>query len=156
MKLHPRLLFVALGIWSMSALADSPAHVGTWTKNLAESINMPDPTYRETVVIRRAGPVLDFTWTGVSADGKKDTFSFTGKVDGKEAPLPGSTPITGKLTQTLDGVTESVLKFQDGSTEDKMCILTSSDRMTCYATVTDAAGKKSIFKEVFDREKVSH
>jgi hypothetical protein len=150
-----RAVLVLLATLPPLALADSELHVGTWKKNAAESINMADPKYQETVVVRQAGRVLDFTWTGVSADGKTDTFSYSGKVDGKEKPLPGKMGIIGTLTATPDGITRSVLRYKDGSTEDKMCILTVPDKLICYATFVDAQGKTSIFKEVFDRDRTA-
>ncbi|MBS0578550.1 MAG: hypothetical protein JSR36_04735 [Proteobacteria bacterium] len=146
-------LLMVLGSWTTLAAADNALHVGQWKKNLAESINMPDPSYQETVLVRRSDSILDFTWTGVAANGKTDSFSYSGKVDGKERELPGEMSIYGTMTATADGITRSVLKYPDGSTEDKMCVLVTQDKMTCYATLTSAAGKPTLFKEVFDRVK---
>lgn len=55
------------------------------------------------------------------------------------------------MIATPEGVIESKLWSKDGSLEDKFCILSAPTRLTCFATLTDASGKKSIFKEVFDK-----
>ena len=142
--------FAVFASCSVVVFADTGLHVGEWKKNLAESVNMPDPGYQETVLVRRADSILDFTWTGVSADGKTDTFSYSGKVDGKEKKLPGKMGIYATMTATADGITRSILKFSDGSSEDKMCVLVTRAKMICYATLTNA-GKETLYKEVFDK-----
>lgn len=151
MKAITHVLPALLCAGSVAAATAPGAQVGLWKKNLAESINMPEAGYQETVLIRRSDSILDFTWNGVAADGTKSTFSYTGKVDGKARELPGGMGIVGTMILTPEGVTRSLLKYPDGSLEDKMCVLVVRDKMICYATLTDASGKPSIFKEVFDR-----
>jgi len=133
------------------AVAGTPSQVGVWKKNAAESLGMADQSGSETVKIRRHDAVLDFTWTGVGNDGKIETFSFKGPVDGKVQALPGDAGLKGAMIPTPDGVIESKLWSKDGSLEDKFCILTTPTRLTCFATVTDSAGKQSLFREVFDK-----
>ena len=142
----------AIGFWSAAASAATPSQVGTWKKNAAESLNMADPGGQETVVIRRHDTVLDYTWTGTCSDGKTETFSYSGAVDGKEQMLPGDSGLKGAMIPTPDGVIEGKLWFPDGGVEDKYCILTAPRRLTCFATFTDKAGKVSLFKEVFDKQ----
>jgi hypothetical protein len=154
--MHPvtRLHFAtlaALAICPAGAIAASAPHVGTWKMNPAESLNMADPGGSQTTVIRRHDTVLDYTWTGISADGKTDTFSFSGPVDGKEKLLPGGDGLRGAMVRTPEGVIEGKLKFKDGSSEDKYCILSAPKKLTCFATFIDAAGKQSLYKEVFDK-----
>lgn len=150
MKVALALVLAVLSMASMSADAAHGTQVGQWKKNLVESINMPEPDYQEAFLIRRADSVLDFTWTGVATDGTKSTFSCAGKVDGKAGQWPGGMGIIATMMLTADGTTRSMLKYQDGSIEDRMCILITCDSMTCYATLTSSSGKTSIFKEVFD------
>ncbi len=103
-------------------------------------------------MIRRHDTVLDYTWTGTGSDGKTETFSYSGPVDGKEQKLPGDSGLRGAMIPTPDGVIEGKLWFPGGGVEDKYCILTSPKRLTCFATFTDSAGKASLFKEVFDKQ----
>ena len=145
-------LVMLTGLSSAGALAASNPYVGTWTKNVAESIGMSDPSGSETTVIKRHDSVLDYTWTGVGSDGKKETFSYSGAVDGKREALPGGTGLEGAMITTPSGVIEGKLWSKDGSVEDKFCILSAPRRLTCFATLTDGAGKTSLFKEVFDRK----
>ena len=140
------------GLWAAGALAAANPYVGTWKKNAAESFGMADPTGQETTVIRRHDTVLDYTWTGTGSDGKTETFSYSGKVDGKEQMLPGDSGLRGAMIATPSGVIEAKLWGPDGSLEDKFCILSAPRKLTCFATFTDGKGKVSLFKEVFDKE----
>ena len=152
-----RSIAMLLGAGCLSILAgavsaeDSASQVGTWIHNKKESINMPDPGASETVEIRRYDSLLDYTWTGVSTSGEKSTFSYSMAADGKLRTLPGSEGLRGSMTPTPSGVIEAKLLFPDGSSEEKYCILTSSTRLTCFATFVDSAGKTSLFKQIFDK-----
>jgi hypothetical protein len=146
-----RQILVAVLCLAAGATTAKPSQVGTWKKNAAESLGMADPGGSETVVIRRHDTVLDYTWTGTGSDGKTETFSFKGPVDGKEQALPGDAGLRGAMIPTPEGVIEGKLWFKDGSIEDKFCILTTPKRLTCFATFTDSAGKQSLFREVFDK-----
>jgi hypothetical protein len=143
---------VLTGLWPTVGTGATASQVGIWKKNAAESLNMADPGGSETVEIRRHDNVLDYTWTGTGSDGKTETFSYAGPVDGKAQKLPGDTGLRGAMIPTPDGVIEGKLWFPDGSIEDKYCILTTPRRLTCFATFTDSAGKTSLFKEVFDKQ----
>ena len=141
-----------IGLWATGALAASNPYVGTWKKSVAESFGMADPAGQETTVIRRHDTVLDYTWTGTGSDGKTETFSYSGKVDGKEQALPGDSGLRGAMIATPSGVIEAKLWGPDGSLEDKFCILSAPRKLTCFATFTDGKGKVSLFKEVFDKQ----
>jgi hypothetical protein len=140
------------GLFPAARASATASQVGTWKKNAAESLNMADPVGSETVVIRRHDTVLDYTWTGTDSDGKTETFSYAGPVDGKEQKLPGDTGLRGAMIPTPDGVIEGKLWFPDGGVEDKYCILTTPGKLTCFATFTENSGKTSLFKEVFDKQ----
>ena len=155
MKLAGIVCITALtltSLWPAAGIAATASQVGTWKKNAAESLNMADPGGSETVVIRRHDTVLDYSWTGTGSDGKTETFSYFGPVDGKEQKLPGDNGLRGAMIPTPDGVIEGKLWFPGGGVEDKYCILTNPKRLTCFATFTDSAGKASLFKEVFDKQ----
>jgi len=119
---------------------------------VAESFGMSDPSGAETTVIRRHDTILDYTWTGTGSDGKTETFSYSGPVDGKDQTLPGGMVLRGAMIPTPSGVIEAKLWGPDGSLEDKFCILSAPRKLTCFATFTDGKGKVSLFKEVFDRQ----
>ena len=137
---------------ALAAHNPSPSsYLGTWKKNSAESIGMSDPSGSEVVVITRHDSVLAYTWTGTTSDGKTETFSYSGAVDGKIRPLPGNADLRGAMILTPSGIVEGKLWAADGSLEDKFCFLTTPRKMTCFATFTDGAGKVSLFKEVFEK-----
>ena len=139
-------------LWPAEGIGATASQVGTWKKNAAESLNMADPGGSETVVIRRHDTVLDYTWTGTGSEGKTETFSYAGPVDGKEQKLLGDSGLRGAMIPTPDGVIEGKLRFPDGGVEDKYCILTTPKKLTCFATFTENGGKTSLFKEVFDKQ----
>ena len=134
-----------------ASAGDAVSQVGTWVHNPHESVNMPDPGTSETVEIRRYDSVLDYTWTGIGKDGEKSTFSYSSPADGEVRELPGFEGLRGSMTRTPSGIIDAKLWFPDGSWEDKYCILSSPTRLTCFATYADAAGKISLFKQVFDK-----
>ena len=144
------LASACLGAGGASA-ADAPSQVGTWEHNRKESIGMPDPEARETVEIRRYDSVLDYTWTGIAADGTRSTFSYASPADGEVRELPGSPGLRGSMRRTPSGIIEAKLWFPDGSWEEKFCLLSSPMRLTCFATYSDSAGKLSLFKQIFDK-----
>lgn len=129
--------------------------VGTWVRNDQLSFNLPHPVASETVFIRRADTITDYSWTGIDADGHKYSFTFKGPVDGTLIPMTGDFAGTKVATvpTLIDGVAEGKIISKDGSSESKYCIRTSMTRLTCYATYIDAAGKQSLFREIFDKVK---
>lgn len=144
---------VMAGLSAVSAAAAEPGDfVGTWKKNVAESIGMMDPAGQETTIIRRYDTVLDYTWLGVNSTGESSTFSYSGAVDGNIRMLPGDAKLRGLMTKTPSGVIQAKLWFADGDVEEKYCILSAPGKMTCFATFTAAKGDKSLFKEVFDKQ----
>jgi hypothetical protein len=156
--LLPGLLFAFTALLSARApaaekKAQQPDYRGTWVMNPAESLGLRDPDRAEVVVLRRQDDVLDYTWTGTPPNGEKQTFSYSGPVDGKVHELPGNTGLRGAFIPTPSGVVESKLWLGDVLLEDKFCIMSAPRVMTCFATATDEAGKVYLFKEVFDQKK---
>ena len=86
-----------IALWPVARANTTASQVGTWKKNAAESLNMADPGGSETVVIRRHDTVLDYSWTGTGSDGKTETFSYAGPVDGKAQKLPGDSGLRGEI-----------------------------------------------------------
>ncbi len=141
-------------VWLSAGFAsagDAASKVGTWVYNPHESINMPVPDEAQIVEIRRNDTVLDYTWTGVTKDGKTSTFSHSMAPDGVARPLPGSDGLRGSMTRTPSGVIEAKLFFPDGSSEEKFCLLSAPTRQTCFAAYVDRAGKASLVKQIFEK-----
>jgi len=146
--------WIAIGMLGPSVViaGEAGSTVGTWIHNKRESIGMPDPDESQTVEIRSDDPVLDYTWTGVTADGKTSTFSYAMPADGKRRALPGGEGLEGVMRRTPSGVVEATLFFPDGAKEEKYCMLTTATRLSCFATYVDAKGGVSLFKQIFDRK----
>lgn len=133
---------------------ETPSSVGTWVRNDRESFNLPNPVKNESVVIRRDDSILDYTWIGEDADGKKMSFTFKGAVDGKPQAATGDFEGMRVATvPTLTAVHEGKIWNKDGSSESKYCVPVNPTRLVCYATYIDSKGKESLFREVFDKQK---
>ncbi|HTY42516.1 MAG TPA: hypothetical protein VMH79_11640 [Thermoanaerobaculia bacterium] len=85
------LVFVLAGA-AFSLAGDESANLGTWKLNEAKSKFSPGATKNTTVVYSTAGDnMVKVTTDGVDADGKPSHTEWTGKFDGKDYPVTGTT-----------------------------------------------------------------
>ncbi|MFN8006889.1 MAG: hypothetical protein U0V70_07690 [Terriglobia bacterium] len=90
-KFFLSMLVILLGLAVSIPLFAADAIVGTWKMNVEKSKFDPGPapksstvTYEETANgIKRTGETIE-------ADGKKTSFTYTAKYDGKDYPVTGS------------------------------------------------------------------
>src|ERR1700687_2641147 len=106
---YAKLAFALLGL-AATLVAANPA-IGTWKLNLDKSKYSPGPapksatiTYEETTDgIKRTGDSVD-------AEGKRASFEYTAKYDGKEYPVSGSDDFdTITLQQINDHTVQATL-----------------------------------------------
>ena len=118
---------------SLAADVDVTANMGTWKLNEAKSQFSPGATKNQTVVYAPAGDMVKVTTDGTGKDGKPVHTEWTGKFDGKDYPVTGSSEgdsrsyiasgkhslsmtikqagkvvATGKITVALDGKSRTV------------------------------------------------
>ena len=86
------LMVVLSGVaLSLAADVDVTANMGTWKLNEAKSQFSPGATKNQTVVYASAGDMVKVTTDGTGKDGKPVHTEWTGKFDGKDYPVTGST-----------------------------------------------------------------
>jgi hypothetical protein len=155
------LAFVAVALLSVVGSAAVHAQavplVGTWKLNTEKSKFDPGPgpkSLTRTVVAEGEG--VKYTFEGVSADGKPIAYGFSVTFDGTDHPVSGSMPsgadtIAGKRTGSHSF--EATLK-KAGKVVGTSKVEVSKDGKvtTVEAKGTDAAGKPTHDKQVFDKQ----
>jgi hypothetical protein len=159
MKHLLRLLAVALFalVGSSCLMAQNSALVGTWKLNVAKSKYEPGPAPKSlTRTVEADGDGVKYTFDGVTADGKKLTWGFSTKFDGKDYPITGANPtgadaISAKRVDANHYV--ATLK-KDGKEigVSKVAISADGKTTTVDATGTNAAGAKTHDVQVYDRQ----
>jgi hypothetical protein len=91
-------LAVFLAGYALCFAAD--AYTGTWKLNDAKSKFSPGATKNNTVVYAPAGDMVKVTVDGVDKDGKAEHNEWTGKFDGKDYPVTGSTGLADSRSYT--------------------------------------------------------
>jgi hypothetical protein len=111
MKIAKSLLSVlAVSLWLAFATEVCAADLllGTWKLNVAKSKYSPGPAPKSvTVTYEAAGDGYKRTGESIAADGKKTSFEYTAKYDGKDYPVKGS--------ENFDAI--SVKRIDDHNTE---------------------------------------
>lgn len=100
------------------------------------------PGRRAVYKIARTSDGLEFTLDADDADDKPMYFTYGGKLDGLDRPIPGF-PLTLALAQLEDGSIESVAK-EDGAVVDRWTRKLTDDRnlLLICQHVIDSAGNK--------------
>ncbi len=146
---------VLVGLATVATPAQSPdPMVGTWKLNVAKS----KTTYKSgTTVIEPAGDGLKVTADLVRTDGTTYHWTFTGKYDGKDNAVTGTTPYgahpTGALTR-VDAHTVKIVGKNDGKVTLNQTIVVSADGKTRTVTTkgTDAKGQPVDTIAVYDKQ----
>jgi len=76
---------------ALAADTDVTMQMGTWKLNEAKSKFAPGAMKNTTVVYAPAGDMVKITTDGVDKDGKPTHSEWTGKFDGKDYPVTGTT-----------------------------------------------------------------
>jgi len=85
------VLFLAGVGFALAAETDLTMQMGTWKLNESKSKFSPGATKNTTVVYAPAGDMIKITTDGVDKDGKPSHAEWTGKFDGKDYPVTGTT-----------------------------------------------------------------
>ena len=154
--MNTRTILMSLLLFLVGAsvcFADDP-QIGTWKLNEAKSkigVGSPKAT---TVVYAAAGDSVKVTVDGTDSDGKPIHSEWTGKFDGKDYPVTGSST---EDTRSYTKVDANTLAFTNKK-GDKVTIsgraVVSSDGKTRTVTLTgtDPKGKKFTSTAVYDKQ----
>ncbi len=136
------------------AWAADPA-IGTWKLNVAKSKYSPGPppmsatiTYEETADgIKRTGESAD-------AEGKKTSFEYTAKYDGKEYPVSGSDEFDMiTLHRVNDRTTQATLKKSGKVVSSAQRVVAKDGKeMTLRITGTNSKGQKMKNVAVYEKQ----
>jgi len=85
------LVFLTGAGLALAADTDVTMQMGTWKLNEAKSKFAPGAMKNTTVVYAPAGDMIKITTDGVDKDGKPTHSEWTGKFDGKDYPVTGTT-----------------------------------------------------------------
>jgi hypothetical protein len=155
MKARAVILTLALCFVSAAAIYGAEeAFMGTWKLNEAKSKLGAGATKNTTVVYEVSGDSIKATIDGTAADGTATHNEWTGKFDGKDYPVTGS---SAEDTRALKKVNEHTLTLtvkKDGKVVETGHIVVSADGKTRTVTVhgTDAKGKKITSTAVYDKQ----
>lgn len=153
------LISIAAMLAAVLAIAPTRAQgadprVGTWRLNLDQSIPPQGIRFDPFVATVTAGEpgTLTFSYRATRPDGTSVDFSYDGVLDGKVRPLPGNAGLEGSFEFLWGGIIRSVLRWKDGTVEDKACNLDLAARhQTCMGMFTSPQGHVSFFKQVIDK-----
>jgi hypothetical protein len=84
------VLVIGAGL-ALAADTDVTMQMGTWKLNEGKSKFAPGAIKNTTVVYAPAGDMIKITTDGVDKDGKPTHSEWTGKFDGKDYPVTGTT-----------------------------------------------------------------
>jgi hypothetical protein len=147
-------MIVALGaVWSIHpALAQSSSFVGRWQWNRAQStvpFGGPAPTEMTAEFSRVDSGGVSWSLTVLSDRGGRSVEKFEALPDGWFYPINGDTTAAFRL---MGNTLEAIFKGPIGQTDTLVCTLTPDPRrMTCSGVLTDEAGRKTSYVDVYDR-----
>lgn len=134
--------------------AADPA-LGTWKLNVAKSKYSPGPAPKSgSLIYEASGDAVKRTGEQIAADGKKSSFSYTAKMDGKFYPVTGSDLFDEISIKKIDDHnTEATLK-KAGKVVSTVKRNASKDGkvMTLTAVGTNAKGEKINNVSVYDKQ----
>jgi hypothetical protein len=141
-----------------SMFADSTAWVGTWKLNLDKSKYAAGQAPKSlTRTVSADGDNLTYKFDGVGPDGAAFSFSFTSKLDGKDAEVNGTGVPYGAdhiaIKQVNSHMTSATLK-KGGKIVGTSSATVSHDGKTVTLTSkgTDANGKPVKSMSIYDKQ----
>jgi hypothetical protein len=149
------VVFIMLGLASFAAAAqnNTPAStVGRWRLNVEKSDYGTSAKPKSGMLTITTDTAALLKWRAVvtNADGKKDTYYYSGAEDGQQHTLTGDNPWkSAAFTRGDSGVTDESVVMKDGTTLDNHISL-SADGNTMTATASGGGTT-----EVWERVKAS-
>jgi hypothetical protein len=135
------------------AFAQSP-FMGTWKLNEAKSKLGPGAPKNTTVTYEAAGADVKVTVEGTDSAGNPIHSEWTGKFDGKEYPVTGSSTADMRSYHRIGTHTLSLTESKAGkiTTTGRIAISADGKTRTVTATETDPNGKKIHTMAFYDKQ----
>ena len=133
--------------------ADDP-QIGTWKLNEAKSKIGAGSPKLTTVVYETAGDSVKVTVDGTDSDGKPVHNEWTGKYDGKDYPVTGSSTEDTRSYKKIDSHTLVITNKKGDRVTISGRAVVSADGKTRTVTITgtDPKGKKFTSTAVYDKQ----
>ena len=154
MKARTLLLSWALCLSGAAVCLAQDPNIGTWKLNEAKS-KVPAGAMKVTsMTVSSEGDNMKVTQDGTDKDGNSFHAEWTGKFDGKDYPVTGSSVMDSRAYTKVNDRTLTADNKKDGKTVTTARSMISADgkTRTVHATQTDASGKKVNLTAVFDKE----
>jgi hypothetical protein len=134
-------------------MAASP-QMGTWKLNEGKSKMAPGMGKNTMVVYAEKGDKVQVTVDGVDKDGKATHSVWLGKWDGKAYKAKGNMAYDSAAYRMVNERTNNITTMKNGKVMWSGQITVSKDGKSRTVTInsTDANGKKSTSKAVYDKE----
>lgn len=146
---------LGLGLCFIAALcyASDPS-IGTWKLNAAKSKITRGMPRNQTVVYEASGDNVKVTTDGTDADGKPAHTEWTGKFDGQDYPVTGSTIEDTRALKKVNDHTFTISLKKDGKQVGSGHIVIAPDGKSRTVTITRTAadGKMITSRAVYDKQ----
>jgi len=150
-----KFVTLAMGFCLIAAVcfAEDP-NVGTWKLNQAKSKIAAGTPKNDTVVYATEGDQVKVTIDGTDADGKPTHNEWTGKFDGKDYPVTGSTTEDARAIKKVNARTLSFSIKKEGKVAGtgRIALAPDGKSRTVTTTRTGANGKKLVSRAVYDKQ----
>jgi hypothetical protein len=143
------LCFIGVGVCFAQDL-----FMGTWKLNGAKSKLAPGMPKHNKVVYERVGINVKVTIDGTDGAGNLTHNEWTGQFDGKDYPVKGD-PNSDSRAYARTGIYEldfTVKKGMKVTTTGMIVVSDDGKSRTVMSSESDAQGKKSISRAVYDKE----
>ena len=143
-------VFVAVAV---CAAADD-MNMGTWKLNEAKSKIAAGSGKNNTVVYAMDGDKVKVTVDGVDGKGNATHSEWSGKYDGKDYPVSGDPDNDMRSYRRVNDHTVAITQKKEGKTTSMIRVVVAPDgkSRSVTTTTTDANGKKTISRSVYDKE----
>jgi len=154
-----KILWIVVGtllcLGLSSSLFAADASVGTWKANISKSKYSPGPPPKSAVfTLEAAEGGVKRTGESVDAEGKKTSFSYTAKYDGKDYPVTGSDRYDSVSLKRIDDHTaESTFKKAGKTIVTSKRVLSKDGKvLTLTTSGTNAKGEKMNNVVVYEKQ----
>ncbi len=155
MKIRTSLAALTVFLAGAALCLAADANMGTWKLNEAKSKFSPGATKNHTVVYApAAGDMVKVTVDGVDKDGKPDHNEWTGKFDGKDYPVTGTTAYDTRAYTKVDDHTMNMTIKKAGKVTATGKIVVSADGKSRTVTTMASDPKMTAMNNtaVYDKQ----
>jgi len=148
-------LLLVPGLAMAKAEGASDPRTGTWKLNITQSIPPQGKSFAPFTAVVHPAPQgsLDFTYRSELPDGQVEEFGYRAQIDGVLRDLPGNMRLKGAMTPMAGNIIRSLLRWPDGTEEDKICNLDITlQQQTCIGIMTSPQKDVVFFKQVLDKQ----